>query len=158
MITRKHLGISLPETLLAVATSAVLASLAVAIWQSQTVARHVASASADVRPIMRAVADTYLESGEPPRAHADAGVDPDPASHRSRYLESVDVRNGVISLYFGHRANPSIAGRTLRLEPILDHASSSIQWNCLEPVQGASSASVPSRHWPDICELADTRE
>jgi len=153
----KCAGIALAETLLAVVASAVLATLAVAIWQSQTVARHVASAAQDVRPVMEAVARAYSESGEPPRKRSDAGLDPDPASHRFRYLESVDVRDGVVSLYFGHRANPSIAGHTLRLEPSLDHDETGVRWRCVEPSPDAGSAAVPRRHWPGICG-DDSRE
>ena len=156
-MTSRHVGVTLPETLLAVITSSVLAALAVAVWQSQTVARHVTSAADDVQPIMDAVAQAYTASAEPPRQRADAGLDPDPAAHRSRYLESVDVRDGVVSLYFGHRANPSIAGRTLRLESSLDINGERVHWHCGDTVPDAGSAAVPRRHWPDICSSAGER-
>ena len=145
-------GISLPETLLAIATTAILAALAVAVWQTHTVARHVDSAVDVVRPILTVVARAYLESGEPPRRNADAGLAADPASHRSRYLESVDVRDGTVSLYFGHRANPSIAGRTLRIEARLDEARAQVLWQCLEVSPDDRSPALPRRYWPELCD------
>ena len=86
------------------------------------------------------VAESFLNRGEAPADRAAAGLSANLTDTTGKYVQSVDVSNGVLVVMFGHEVNAAIDGLTLTMTPY-ETLGGGIVWRC-------GSAPVPSGTQP----------
>ena len=88
-----------------------------------------------------AVGEFYLSTGSFPADNLEAGVVA-PLEIKGRYVHSVTIANGVISVEYGGESVPEIAGRTLELVP--KGVEKGVGWSCV-------GTYIAPQYLPDVC-------
>jgi type IV pilus assembly protein PilA len=76
-----------------------------------------------------AVAETFLNRGTAPANRTVAGMSPTATDTNGKYVASVEVTNGTITVTYGHEANSQINTQTLNLVPYITN-DRSVAWKC----------------------------
>jgi hypothetical protein len=115
-----------------------------------------------------AIADAFLDRGEAPANRVATGMTATATDTSGKYVESVDVVDGVLVVEFGHEANQAIHGLTVTLTPY-ETAELGVVWSCgaapapvgLDPMGTASggvaadpadpATTVPLHYLPTTC-------
>ncbi len=88
-----------------------------------------------------AVTEFYFDMGTWPATNAEAGLT-DAHEIYTRYVASLAVENGVITITYGNDAHYAIQGKTMLLKPTSNVGS--VSWNC-------SSPSIDPEYLPAVC-------
>ncbi|MFQ6007171.1 MAG: prepilin-type N-terminal cleavage/methylation domain-containing protein, partial [Woeseia sp.] len=116
MCKRSH-GFTLIELMIVVTIIGILASLAVAAYQTYTVRAQVAEALNFAAGAKVPIVDAFNESGIPPADRAAAGMTPAPTDTQGNYVSQVAVANGRIDMVFGNNVHQDIFGDSLSVTP-----------------------------------------
>lgn len=92
-------GFTLIELMLVVAIIGILAAIAIPAYQSYTMRAKVAEGMELVKPVQQAISQYYDRWGRLPKDNSAAGL-PLPQVLRGRWVEMIDVRDGMISVQF----------------------------------------------------------
>lgn len=122
-------GFTLVELMIVVAIIGILASLAIAAYQTYTIRAQVAEGLNLVGAAMVPVADVYLQSGRPPVNRTEAGMSIPPSDTSGSYVSGIAVVNGRIDITFGNRAHAEISGSVLSYTPYIS-GTNAINWRC----------------------------
>jgi Tfp pilus assembly major pilin PilA len=112
-----------------VATVGILAAIAIPAYQDYTIRAQVTEGLNLAAAIKTAVAESYAAKGVMPKDRAAAGLAPAPEATSGRYVASIDVSTGVITITYGDGANARLRGRTLAMTPILT-PDGDLYWRC----------------------------
>lgn len=159
---RRNTGFTLVELLLIVAIVGILASLAIAAYETYTARAQVSEGLALAAIATAPVVNAYKQSGMPPAGRLEAGLSVDAADTQGTYVSGIEIVNGRVDINFGNAAHPGIMTSTLSLTPYV--AGDVIVWRCGHAVQpdgeimagGARAAeyqpgNIDRRYLPSSC-------
>jgi len=126
---RHEAGFTLIELMIVVAIIGILAAIAIPAYQNYTVRAQVAEGLNMAAHAKTPIMDAFIDDGQAPADRAAAGLSPTPTDTNGKYVESVDVDNGVLIVTFGYEANAAIHGLTLTVTPY-ETDDLGIVWRC----------------------------
>ena len=157
-------GFTLIELMIVVAIIGILASLAIAAYQTYQVRAQVAEGISLATSAKTPIVDAFLQTGIPPAGRTEAGMSPLATGTSGKYVSGVDVVDGRIDVTFGNDAHAEIFGRTVSFTPYMA-GGNSIVFRCgaaPAPAVGAPltdgtvssdhlDPTVPERYLPTAC-------
>ena len=128
-MTKLQKGFTLIELMIVVAIIGILAAIAIPAYQDYTIRAQVSEGMNLAAAAKAAVAETFLNRGVAPATRTAAGMSPNGVDTSGKYVSSVDVVNGVITVTYGLEANAQITGKTLEIVPYTTQ-DNSVAWRC----------------------------
>jgi type IV pilus assembly protein PilA len=122
-------GFSLIELMIVVAIIGILAAMAIPAYQNYVIRGQVSEGLQFASSIKVPIADTFINDGVAPADRTAAGISPTATDSRGRYVQSVDVNNGVIVITYGNSASALIMGLTLTMTPY-ETPGRDLVWRC----------------------------
>ena len=132
MSQRLQQGFTLIELMIVVAIIGILAAIAIPAYQDYTIRSQVTEGLNLAGAAKAAVAESYSQTGIAPLNRTEAGMSVNAIDTNGKYVTSVEVTNGVITITYGgtpQQANAVIAGQTLELVPY-ETTDKSVVWQC----------------------------
>jgi len=141
---KKQQGFTLIELMIVVAIIGILAAIAIPAYQDYTIRAQVSEGLNLSGGAKAAVTEFFQDRGAMPADNSEAGLAA-AAAIQGKYVASVTVTTGVISVAYGNDAHAVIDTQTIELTPNTS-AAGSVQWICDSP-----AAAIANKHLPAAC-------
>jgi len=128
-MTKLQKGFTLIELMIVVAIIGILAAIAIPAYQDYTIRAQVSEGLNLAAAAKAAIAESFLNTGNAPADRTTAGMSPNGTDTQGKYVTSVDVLAGNITVTYGAAANAQITGDTLEITPLVS-ADNSVLWQC----------------------------
>jgi len=112
-----------------VAIIGVLAAIAIPAYTNYTIRAQVTEGINMAAMAKAPIMDAFLNDGEAPADRAAAGLSANATDTSGKYVQQVDVVDGVVVITFGLEASAIIAGGTVTLTPY-ETANLGVVWRC----------------------------
>jgi len=123
-------GFTVLELVILIAIIGILASLAVAAYQTHTVRTQVSDGLEFAATVKAPIVDAYTNGGVAPANRAATGLSPQATDARGSYVSAVDIVNGRIDVTFGGPlAHQDIVGARISITPY-ETSDRDIVWRC----------------------------
>ncbi|HGO8864029.1 TPA: pilin [Neisseria meningitidis] len=156
-------GFTLIELMIVIAIVGILAAVALPAYQDYTARAQVSEAILLAEGQKSAVTEYYLNHGIWPKNNTSAGVATSATDIKGKYVEKVEVNNGVITAtMLSSGVNKEIQGRKLSLWA--KRQAGSVKWFCGQPVTrtaadadavkadtAANDKKIDTKHLPSTC-------
>jgi type IV pilus assembly protein PilA len=133
-----------------VAIIGILAAIAIPAYQDYTIRSQVTEGMTLAGDLKASIAEYTAQVGEWPATLVEVGLGSAAAAtmKSGRYVDSVNVTNGTITITYGHDANSAILTQTLAFQPFVNQ-NQDIVWRCGKsaiPLDGAGNpvADIPA--------------
>jgi len=134
-------GFTLIELMIVVAIIGILAAIAIPAYQDYTIRAQVSEGLNLSGGAKVSVTEYFQDRGTFPANNTSAGLAA-ATEISGKYVNSVNVAAGVITVTYGNDANAAIATKTLVLTPQTNGGS--VDWNC-------TGGDVLAKHRPAAC-------
>jgi type IV pilus assembly protein PilA len=127
-----NIGFSLLEIMVVIAIIAIIATLAIPSQTGAITQRRVIESIELVEPYKANIEAYYhLHAGEFPKNNKEARL-PESDKILGNYIEKMEVREGVMHLYFGQKMPEKLKHKILSIRPVFvkDSPNSRISWIC----------------------------
>ncbi len=141
---KKQQGFTLIELMIVVAIIGILAAIAIPAYQDYTIRAQVSEGLNLAGGAKAAVSEFTMDRGTFPADNAEAGIETTAANINGKYVESVTVTNGLITVEYGNDAHAILSGSQLDLSPIT--SGGSVQWVCQ-----TGTTAIADKHLPAAC-------
>ena len=128
--------------MIVVAIIGILAAIAIPAYQDYTIRAQVSEGLNLSGGAKAAVTEFFQDRGSMPADNTEAGLAA-LGDIQGKYVESVTVANGVITVDYGNDAHTTIQPNSIRLTPDTS-TPGSVQWVC-------DSAAIANKHLPAAC-------
>jgi type IV pilus assembly protein PilA len=142
---KKQQGFTLIELMIVVAIIGILAAIAIPAYQDYTIRAQVSEGLNLAGGAKAAVTEFFQDRGTMPASNTEAGLEA-AVNIMGKYVSSVTVSAGVISVTYGVDAHQTITGDHLELTPDTT-AAGSVQWVCAS----AAGPEIENKHLPAAC-------
>jgi len=124
-------GFTLIELMIVVAIIGILAAIAIPAYQDYTIRAQVSEGLSLASDIKAGVAEFTAQTGDWPATLIEAGLGASAVlgDKSGRYVESLDVTNGTITILYGRDANSKIVGSSLAIQPLVNE-NGDVVWAC----------------------------
>ena len=139
---KKQQGFTLIELMIVVAIIGILAAIAIPAYQDYTIRAQVSEGLNLSGGAKAAVSEFRMDRGAWPSDNTGAGLATTPTDINGKYVVSVGVTNGLITVTYGADANATITDDTLLMSPI--DQGGSVEWVC-------KSSTLADKHLPAAC-------
>ena len=145
---KKQQGFTLIELMIVVAIIGILAAIAIPAYQDYTIRAQVSEGLNLAGGAKAAVSEFTMDSGSFPTNNTQAGIAVTPTDISGKYVTSLTVTNGLISVLYtqadAHRILRN-ASATLQLSPVTN--AGSVEWIC----RSSTGPSIAPKHLPAAC-------
>ena len=141
---KKQQGFTLIELMIVVAIIGILAAIAIPAYQDYTIRAQVSEGLNLSGGAKAAVTEYFQDRGTMPSTNLVAGLAL-AGEIQGKYVDEVEVVNGVISVQYGNSAHAIILGDHLQLTPNTSSAGS-VQWDC-----ATAGTEIENKHLPAAC-------
>ena len=124
-------GFTLIELMIVVAIIGILAAIAIPAYQDYTIRAQVSEGLSLASDIKAGVAEYMAQTGNWPADLIEAGLGSAAVltDKSGRYVESLDVTDGTITIVYGKDVNKKINGKILSIQPLVN-VNGDVVWMC----------------------------
>jgi type IV pilus assembly protein PilA len=140
---KKQQGFTLIELMIVVAIIGILAAIAIPAYQDYTIRAQVSEGINLAAGAKAAVTEFTQDRGNFPTNNLNAGI-AQPGDISGKYVGTVTVANGLITVNYANDAHALLTGNNLMLSPFTN--AGSVEWTC-----ASTDASIQPRHLPAAC-------
>ena len=143
---KKQQGFTLIELMIVVAIIGILAAIAIPAYQDYTIRAQVSEGLNLAGGAKAAVSEFTMDRGTFPANNTEAGIATVPTDISGKYVASVTVQDGLITVAYGPGtdAHSILSPGSLDLSPFT--TSGAVEWVC-----SANAASIADKHLPAAC-------